>query len=155
MTQKTYEPITGWLPFHYQRYDDGTASLLWRKTLNGQGMVWQIGVDGEKAGEMLYGPLTGWQAAAYIRTPQMPEVNAVTVWKAGTGTGIVTAGNWVCTTDCQVLRVPVIQGVVQSVQAMPDASSIFVGWQNANGELLAGLEYLKPGEAIFGLFNKK
>jgi len=155
LTQSTYGPVTGWQPMQYQRYDDGTGSLLWRNAKNGQGMVWKIGADGQKASELRYGPLSGWQAAAYIQTPQVPQTNVVNIWKTGSGKGTVTVGSWVCSTDCAVLRVPVISGTVQNAQAIPDANSTFAGWQNVNGEPLTGLQYLKAGEAVFGVFNLK
>ena len=81
--------------------------------------------------------------------------NIVTIRKSGTGNGTVTVGEWVCAATCQELRVPVISGVTVSVSPTPDANSAFIGWQNANGEPLAGLEYMRAGETVIAVFNQK
>ena len=99
---------------------------------------------------------TRYTPSSEIASPQPDSApNVVTIRKSGTGQGTVTAGEWVCGVTCQELRVPVMVGVTISVNPVPDANSTFVGWQNANGESLAGLEYVQAGETVIAVFDRK
>ena len=155
MSETVYGPLAGWIPVNYARYADGTATLLWRNTTNGRGRVWRLNAGGEKVSEQTYIPATGWKAVAYLQAPQRYQANMITIWKTGTGTGMVTIGSSVCAASCGVMQIPVTSGVTQTVTATPTTGSAFAGWRNAKGQTLTGLEYLRAGDEVFAVFNKQ
>ena len=93
---------------------------------------------------------TGAAADALLSAP-----SAVTIRKAGIGSGTITDGSAICAAACDELRAPVIAGVTLSVTPTPDAGSTFAGWRSPVGAALTGLEYVKAGDTVIAVFEKQ
>ena len=78
----------------------------------------------------------------------------ITIRKAGNGAGTVTVGDYTCGVQCSELIIPLSNNSLSVFQATPDADSVFVQWQDENGNVLDGTYEANSGDIVIALFNK-
>jgi hypothetical protein len=84
------------------------------------------------------------------------ERSVLTIRKAGTGNGsIIAADERECLAGCEEMRLPYIENLAETIQVIPDADSVFVGWQTPEGVLLENIYYAQPGDVVIAVFDKK
>ena len=151
---------SGWTAHSYVRNSDGTATLLWTKT--NRAAVWFLNSSGNKTGGKGY-TASGWVATSYQGAGAQGSfavmgVNydlSLTIRKAGTGTGTVTAGEQVCDEVCSEFSIPYVEGEKVDVEVTSAVDSYFAGWETADGTSLENIYYANPGDTVFAIFERK
>ena len=101
----------------------------------------------------LGGSNTGNNTFAGAITNKPGYVTSLT--KAGTGNGTLTVGRQTCSVECTELTLPYVAGQQAQITVMPEAGSVFVRWETADGTPLTGLTYMQPGDTVIAVFEKQ
>jgi hypothetical protein len=147
----------GWQATSVHPGGNGFYYLLWTRPSDGRASVWTLNSSGGFVSAWGY-RASGWTAQSVYgqadSSSYQQEGPVIVVRKAGTGNGTIMTDQQTCDAACAELIIPYIEGTMATLQVVPDADSVFVRWETADGVPLANIYYAQPGETVYAVFEK-